>query len=135
MRLYDCMRALEGKQLCLRNHSIRQIQCRSYKKPQTLKKTQKIKPKILKSKATPTFIYDFTSTPCKNFKLNMYDCIREQNQTSKKQCLTAFKSRESACKTLITNILKIHDFTYASCKNTGLLLYDCMKAEDGEEKQ
>lgn len=32
------------------------------------------------------------------------------------------------------NIVKIHNFTYASCKNTGLLLQDCMKAQDDEEK-
>jgi len=44
--------------------------------------------------------YDFSSTPCKNFDLNQYECENESNKRQKKQCLKAFYSREAECKAL-----------------------------------
>ena len=131
LRLYDCMRATKGKQQCLKNQADRTSEC---KKKKRLAKSSKR--------------YDFSSTSCKNFGLNLYDCMREVKEKPKQQCLNSYYSRDRECKNfkssgpknseLPTELApnpKKYDFTFDSCKKIGMLLYECMRAPFGAEKQ
>jgi len=76
MRRYICKRAKQGKKLCERNHERRSEECKQERKQET----NEGQPKM----ASQPTLHDFSSTPCKNFGLNLYDCKRETKKQPKK---------------------------------------------------